>query len=83
MKQKDIALLIVIMAISIMISIFTSKLFFTIPKSRSEQVDVVPVITSNFPIPNSRYFNSNSIDPTQLINIGNSNNSTPFNTPNP
>lgn len=81
MKQKDLVLLVVVAFVSIILSIFASKLLFSIPTNRSEQVDVVPVITSIFEIPSSQSFNSQSLDPTQLITIGNNNNSSPFNTP--
>jgi hypothetical protein len=79
MKQKDIVLLIVVVVVSVVISSFVSKLIFSTPANRSQQVDVVPVISASFPTPSSQYFNSQSIDPTQLITIGNNNNQTPFN----
>jgi hypothetical protein len=80
MKQKDIITLIVVGIVSIVVSIFASKLIFGSASSRTAQVDVVPVISSSFPAPSSTYFNSQSIDPTQLITIGNNNNPSPFNT---
>jgi hypothetical protein len=79
MKQKDLAVLIIVIAISVAISFFVSKLVFSTPADRSESVDVVPSISSSFPTPSSQYFNSSAIDPTQLIKIGNSNNTSPFN----
>jgi hypothetical protein len=79
MKQKDLVLLIVVAVVSIAISSFVSKLVFSTPANRSQQVDVVPVISSSFPVPSSQYFNNSMIDPTQLITIGNNNNPTPFN----
>jgi hypothetical protein len=79
MKQKDIALLVVVVVVSVIISSYVSKLVFSTPANRSQQVDVVPIISSNFPTPSSQYFNTSSIDPTQLITIGNNNNQTPFN----
>jgi hypothetical protein len=81
MKQKDLALIIVVVAVSIAISVFASKLIFKTPAGQSEQVDVVPTITGVFPKPNAQYFNAQSIDPTQLITIGNNNNTSPFDTP--
>ena len=81
MKQKDIALIMVVVFISIVISIFISKALISSPKSRKQKAEVVPAITSDFNAPQSsdQYFNKNSIDPTQLIQIGNSNNTQPFN----
>jgi hypothetical protein len=79
MKQKDIALIIVIVFISAVVSLFISKAIFTTPASRQQQVDVVQPITADFPKPDSHYFNSNSFDPTQLITIVPNNNTNPFN----
>lgn len=78
MKQKDVALIIVIIAISAVVSLFASKAIFTPPKNRQQQVEVVQPITANFPQPDTNYFNSSSIDPTQLINVGQNTNSDPF-----
>lgn len=78
MKQKDIALIIVITFVSAIISLVVSQLLFASPQNRQQSVQVVPAITANFPSPDSRYFNNNSIDPTQLIQIGNNNNTNPF-----
>jgi hypothetical protein len=78
MKQKDIALILVIVFISAVISLFVSKAIFAAPKSRQQQVEVVQPITSDFPKPDSRYFNSQASDPTQLITIGQNNNTSPF-----
>jgi hypothetical protein len=79
MKQKDIALIVGIVIISAVVSLFISKAIFATPKSRQQQVDVVQPITADFPKPDGRYFNSSSVDPTQLITIGQNNNSDPFN----
>jgi hypothetical protein len=79
MKQKDVAMIILIAFVSAIISLVVSRLLFTTPRNQEQMVEVVPAITANFPAPDSRYFNSNSIDPTQLIQIGNNNNTNPFN----
>ncbi len=77
MKPKDLALIAVSVIVGIIISIFVGKLIFG--KSIAQQtVEVVPPISSSLPTPDSRYFNDKSIDPTQFINIGNSQNSAPF-----
>jgi hypothetical protein len=78
-KQKDIALIIVIVVISGVLSLFISRLLFATPADRAQQVEVVEQINSSFPTPDPTYFNSQSVDPTQLIQIGNNNNSNPFN----
>jgi hypothetical protein len=79
MKQKDAVLIIVIVFLSAVISFVVSRLIFASPANRQQQVDVVQSISTDFPNPDSRYFNSSSIDPTQLIQIGNTTNSNPFN----
>lgn len=79
MKQKDIALIIVIVFFSAVISFFVSRFIFASPKNRQQEVEVVQSITADFPAPDTHYFNASSIDPTQLIQIGNNNNPNPFN----
>lgn len=78
MKQKDVILIIVIVFISGILSFFISKALFAKPEDRKVDVEVVEKITSDFPPPDKRYFNANSLNPTQLIQIGNQNNANPF-----
>jgi len=79
MKQRDIALIVVIVVISAVISLFVSKAIFAPPKNRQQKVDVVQPITADFPQPDKRYFNSSSVDPTQPITVGQNANPNPFN----
>ncbi len=78
MKQKDIALILVIIFFSAIISLFVSKAIFAPPKNRQQQVEVIQPITADFPQPDSHYFNSSAFDPTQPITIGQNNNANPF-----
>ncbi len=78
MKRKDIALIIVIVFISAILSLFVSKAIFATPKNRHQEVEVVQPITADFPQPDKRYFNSSSFDPTKLITIGQNANPDPF-----
>ena len=71
MKQKDIALIIVISFISGILSFFLTNLLITNPENRQEEVEVVEPISSTFSEPATRYFNAVAINPTQLILIGN------------
>jgi hypothetical protein len=80
LKQKDIALLLIVTFVSVVVSIVVAKFAFGGATKHQQQVEVVPAITANFPTPSSQYFNGQSIDPTQLIQIGNTVNPTPFNT---
>ena len=78
MKQKDIALILVIVFISAIISLFVSKAVFGSPKNRQQQAEVVQPITSDFPKPDSRYFNAQAFDPTKAITVGQNANANPF-----
>lgn len=79
MKQKDVALIIIIVFISAVISLFASKALFASPANRRQQAEVVQPISADFPKPDSHYFNSQAFDPTQPITIGQSANPQPFN----
>jgi hypothetical protein len=84
MKQKDILAIAVIVIVSAVIaSIVVSKLFSG-TKTHNLKAPVVQVIDSSFPdIAHDKsyqaFFNENALDPTQLIQIGTSQNTEPFN----
>lgn len=79
MKQKDVALIIVISIISVVASFIISNKIFVTPTNRQQKVEVVDVIDSSFQTPSTKYFNAQSFDPTQLVQIQNNNNQNPFN----
>ena len=79
MKQKDIALIIVIAAISAIVSFFVSNKLFVTTSGRNQQAEVVDPINASFQTPDSKYFNSSSIDPAPKTAIGSGNNQNPFN----
>lgn len=78
MKQKDVAMIIVIAFISAVVSFVVSNKLFVTPSNRQQQVEVVDPINSSFQTPDSKYFNSSSIDPTQGANVTTDNNQNPF-----
>lgn len=78
MKQNDIALIIVIAFVSAVISFIASDKIFVTPANRQQQVEVVDKIDPQFKTPSSKYFNSNSIDPTQNAQLSTGNNQNPF-----
>jgi hypothetical protein len=78
MKQKDIALILVIIFISAIFSLLISKSIFVSPKSRKQTVEVVQAISADFPKPDKRFFNDQAFDPTKLITIGQNANTQPF-----
>jgi hypothetical protein len=78
MKQKDLALIAIIVVFSAIFSYFISNAIFASPKNRQQQVEVVEPITSDFPQPDSHYFNEKAFDPTKIITIGKNANPDPF-----
>ena len=83
MKQKDIAIILVIVFASAVVSLFISKAIFASPKNRQQQVELVQPISSNFQQPDSTYFNKDAFDPTKLITVGANTNTNPFNSSSP
>lgn len=80
MKQKDIALIVIIVFVSAIISLFVSKDIFATPSDRQQEVESVQPISSGFSTQaNANYF-KNGFDPTQLIQVAPNNNNNPFNT---
>jgi hypothetical protein len=79
MKQKDMVLIVVVVIVSAVLSTVASKVLIAPAKNRQQKVEVVMPITPDFKTPSSKYFNTSSVDPTQLITIGNNTNPQPFN----
>jgi hypothetical protein len=79
MKQKDLGLIAVTAIISAVFALILSSKLITSPKNRQQTVEKVTPISADFTTPDEKYFNTNSIDPTQLITIGNNTNPQPFN----
>lgn len=78
MKQKDIALILFIAGMSGVVSYAVSHFIFATPANRQQQVAVVDPVSTSFETPDTKFFNSQSIDPAKLIEVGSSNNSNPF-----
>ncbi len=78
MKQKDVALIILIAGISAVVAFTASHFIFATPQNRQQAVAVVNPITTQFTSPNKQFFNSQSINPTQLVEVQSSNNPNPF-----
>ena len=79
MKQKDLVVVIAAAFLSGVVAIVLSSLLISTPKNRSQKAEVVQPIVSDFPEPDKQYFNDKSLDPTQLIRIGDNANASPFN----
>lgn len=78
MKQKDIALIAVVAIISAVLSIVLSNVLLGGPDNKQLKAEVVDKVTSDFPKPDTKYFNKDSVNPSRTINIGDSNNAAPF-----
>lgn len=79
MKQKDLAVIGGVILVSVVLSFIISSKVISTPSGRSRTVEVVSSISPIFPKPSTKYFNSESIDPTQIIQITTNANGTPFN----
>lgn len=84
MKRKDMAMLVVVALITGMISLLITNVIFSVPKDRGAKVPTVDVMPTALPdVKNDpaykSFLNANALDPTQPVQIGNSQNSTPFN----
>ncbi|QQS19136.1 hypothetical protein IPL68_03800 [Candidatus Saccharibacteria bacterium] len=78
MKQKDLSIIIVVAFLSAIVSFLISNKLFVTAENRQQKVEVVDVIVADFNEPSKRYFNAESINPTQNSQL-NSTNQTPFN----
>lgn len=73
MKQKDVALIGVMVLVGAVVSLIVSRVIFSSPKNRQQTAEIVDVITPDFPAPPPKYFNSNAVNPAQPITIGSDN----------
>ncbi|HYF96504.1 MAG TPA: hypothetical protein VD947_00525 [Patescibacteria group bacterium] len=78
MKQKDVVLIVIVVIFAGIVSIIATNFFFTPDNAKNLTAAVVDPITSDFQQPDERVFNSKAINPTQLIEIGDSKNTQPF-----
>jgi hypothetical protein len=73
MKQKDIALVLVMAAVAAVLSLIISRFLFSTPESRNQTAEVVDVISSDFTTPPPKYFNSTAVNPAQPIPLDSGN----------
>lgn len=79
MKQQDIAVVVVVAIFSVIAATLASNVLFSFTGGRQQEAAVVDPISATFKQPDTAYFNNQSVDPTQIIRIGDSANETPFN----
>jgi len=78
MKKNDIALIILIVSISLVVTYFGLKAILGEPKNDATKAEVVEPISAQIVQPSSTIFNKDAINPTVNIQIGNSANQQPF-----
>jgi hypothetical protein len=78
-KQKDVALVLVMTFVSAVAALVLSRVLFSTPQNRNQTAEVVDVISSDFALPSTKYYNLDSVNPTQQIQIGGDSNPNPFN----
>lgn len=78
MKQKDIAVIVAVGLFAAIFSVLITKTIFVSDKHRNLSAEVVEPINSEFKQPDKNVFNPEAINPTQLIQIGDSTKATPF-----
>lgn len=78
MKQKDIAMIIIVAFVSAVIAFVVSNWLFGGQKAGEQTAEVIDVISDDFSQPPEKYFNANSVNPTKLIEIGGETNPNPF-----
>lgn len=81
MKQSDIAMVILVASLTLLVSFVIGGRLINSPNVRTTEVERVVSISADFPVPDTTtIFNEDAINPTQLIQIGNSNTEQPFET---
>ncbi len=78
MKQKDIALIIVVAFFAAIIALLLTQTLFVTKKSKELTAEKVEPISAEFKTPDPAVFNDKAINPTQLIQIGDGTNTNPF-----
>jgi hypothetical protein len=79
MKSKDIGLVVVVGIFASVFAAIVSTQFLAAPSNLQHEVEVAQPISTEFTLPDERYFNKDSINPTRLIQIGENENQNPFN----
>lgn len=78
MKRSDIALLILIVSITLVISFLSIQALFGQPNNEAVAVERAESVSADIVPPSPAIFNSDAINPTVVIQIGNPANQQPF-----
>ncbi len=71
MKKSDIAMIILIASISVLVAYFVAKAILGDTQNQSVKVKTADPISTNITQPDPTVFNSNAINPTVQVIIGN------------
>ena len=71
MKKSDIAMIILIASISMLVAYFAAKALIGDTRNQSAKVKTAEKITTDVTQPDTTVFNSNAINPTVEVIIGN------------
>ncbi|HVI69443.1 MAG TPA: hypothetical protein VM581_03205 [Magnetospirillaceae bacterium] len=78
MKKSDLALLALIVSLTLVISFLVVKAIFGEAANEATKVEKTESISANIVAPSPTIFNRDAINPTVVIQIGNSGNQQPF-----
>jgi site-specific recombinase len=70
MKKTDLAMIILIAAVSIIVSFFATNAILGSSSTKEESVKTIEKINANDLEPNPAVFNSNAINPTIEVQVG-------------
>jgi hypothetical protein len=78
MKKNDFGMIIAVAIVAGIFSLVLSNFLFTPRSTKDLKAQSIDPIQSAFQQPDKRFFNEQSLNPTQLIKIGDKPNSQPF-----
>lgn len=78
MKRSDLALIVLIVSITLVISFLAVKAIFGEPQKEVVMVEKAEPIAAEVVTPSPKIFNKDAINPTVVIQIGNPANQQPF-----
>ncbi len=78
MKKNDLVVILIVAIFAGIFSMVASNLIFTPKSTKTLKAYKIDEISSEFKQPDKRYFNSESVNPTKNIQIGDGNNNKPF-----
>ena len=80
MNKKDLAVVLVVAIFSSVFSILVTSKFLVSADSRQQKVEVVDKIATDFQLPDERFFNKDSLNPTVPGQVNTELNTEPFKT---